>query len=408
MKFSMRVKVMSLLAAVLVMLAGLPVVSAEAAGGITNPELNAFFDPNPRPGAKDALNVVTSGDAKVEVGVLGWAEFNKILGDEKSSDAEIFEKWFKELMAIKKSEGVNKVHFTLYSIEAKNSATSADIKWEDTTFDQYPGEVFLLNVEHETDPKDFFTDKWEEYEDFIIDMDPENGKHVGIFTFTPDGGLVPNPVKPTRPGVAIPQSVQTGTDVVKENPNLKLGSVTDDNGRTSASAVDNSNVDSATIIGLPVFAAEMEGNNQTAFMGYSTTLDDIAAKKLTVDDLAFLKRRANGTIVEFERIENPAIVENGQFAVTELSSPNTALKSDAPIKSGTLYLFSFGILDDGDYDWASDKPKIIIDPAAIAAKSTGGGGCSAGFGIVGLMLAGLAILKYRKNKFAGTAATERQ
>jgi hypothetical protein len=53
----------------------------------------------------------------------------------------------------------------------------------------------------------------------------------------------------------------------------------------------------------------------------------------------------------------------------------------------------------GNYDW-DDTPAKIVDPAAIAAKASnssggGGGGCNAGFGLVGLSLAGFVALKRR-------------
>jgi len=231
----------------------------------------------------------------------------------------------------------------------------------------------------------------------IMAVFESTGRNTSVW-IARDGSFIGNPVPPTPGrGVVAVESFRTGTAV--RNEHSALVSVTDSTGHTLPSAVNTSNVDSATIIGLPVFEATVEGSNHTAFMGYETTLNDIAAKGYKVQDLTFLKRRANGAIVAFERIGNPANVGNGQFAVTLMSSPTTELNGDASIASNTMYLFSFGIQDNGNYDWDSTAG-TIVDPAAIAASQTqnkSSSGCNAGFGVVGLLLAGIAALKYRKN-----------
>ena len=404
MKFFTRVKVVSLLAVFLVMLAGLSVSSAEA-GLIKNPELNAFFDPDPKSGANTALNLV--GNVTVPR-IAGWNQFNKLMEDSEDmtpETIEFLENGLKDLMAITKAKGINKVHFTFFEIvgngdnDAEKKANIDGINWSTSTYEKSTGEVFAKAFDDSPGFENGFVD---DFRDPVIrhnlDQRDPGGTVTGFITFTPVGSFVPNPVTPTNPGVVKVEPTKTGTAV--RNEHSALVSVTDSSGHTLPSAVNTSNVDSASIIGLPVFEVTVTDGNHTAFMGYETTLNESAAKGYKVKNLTFLKRRANGAIVEFERIENPANVGNGQFAVTLVSSPETALNGDASIASGTMYLFSFGIQDNGDYDWDSTDG-TIVDPAAIAASQTqtggGGGGCNAGFGMVGLLFAGLAVLKYRKD-----------
>jgi hypothetical protein len=197
--------------------------------------------------------------------------------------------------------------------------------------------------------------------------------------------------------------LDTGIQVVANNPALGLENVTD-NGKAKTSEVAKSpGIDTTTITSMPVFAASVK-ENDVAIMAYSVSrLSSIAAQGYRVKDLTLVKLTKGGGNEEFRRVDNMNDVGDGEFAVTTINS--SKLGPESPI-TGSVggYIFYFGIEDDGPFDW-DPTPGRVIDPAAIAAKSPskgdgssggGGGGCNAGFGLFGLLLAGFVMLKCRK------------
>lgn len=83
-------------------------------------------------------------------------------------------------------------------------------------------------------------------------------------------------------------------------------------------------------------------------------------------------------------------VTNGAFTV--LNSSGDVVTT---IESDKRYVLTLLIRDNGEYDLNKD-PKVIVDPAVILSEekgdsSSGGGGCDAGYGLWGLLLAGLAL-----------------
>jgi hypothetical protein len=205
-------------------------------------------------------------------------------------------------------------------------------------------------------------------------------------------------------------NLRTGIEVVEKHKELE--GVTDSNGNASTSEVAKLDaVDETTIVSMPVFEVSVASGGRTAIMSYSCMLNDIAEKKYNVEDLTLVKLTKNGP-VEFTRVADPKDVENGKFAVTETLGYKPLNPKD-DVKSRVEYTFKFGIEDNGDYDW-DDNEGNIVDPAAVAAKlksdndnqngnsnnnntdNSGGGGCNAGFGMSGLLFAGLAVLRHRK------------
>jgi hypothetical protein len=193
-----------------------------------------------------------------------------------------------------------------------------------------------------------------------------------------------------------------GKDVVDKLKNQKLGSVTEE-GNARKSEVAKANVDEATIITLPVFKVEDVTSNAVITMTYTANnLNSIADKGYKIKDLIFVKLTENNGPVEFDRVNDPNNVKEGQFAVKE-SGSKTMPDLESAIKENTKYTFYFGIQDNDKFDWDTN-PSSIVDPAGIAAKSRndsggGGGGCNtgAGYGLAGLLLlAGFVTRKYRK------------
>jgi hypothetical protein len=200
--------------------------------------------------------------------------------------------------------------------------------------------------------------------------------------------------------------LKTGIEVVAICPELE--DVTDEEGKPLPEkfAKDGTGTDKTTIATMPVFAVSVE-EDSIARMSYRVSnLNSIASKGYKVKDLTLLKLMEGGNLAEFERVDvDPQQVGDGQFTVTTQSGrpdSNAGIAKDIP------YTFHFGVRDNGDYDWDGTGGNVV-DPAAIAAKlpgsddgdnsnntSSGGGGCNTGYGLFGLLLAGILTFKCRK------------
>jgi hypothetical protein len=198
--------------------------------------------------------------------------------------------------------------------------------------------------------------------------------------------------------------LKTGIEVVAKYPELE--DVTDEEGKPLPEKMEKEGTDKTTITTMPVFAVSVE-DDSIARMSYNIDLNSIASKGYKVKDLTLLKLMEDGNLAEFERVDvDPQKVKDGQFTVT---TPYGGLDSNDGIKRDISYIFHFGVRDNGAYDWDINKGSVV-DPAAIAAKlpesddgddsnntsSGGGGGCNTGYGLFGLLLAGILTFKYRK------------
>jgi hypothetical protein len=217
-----------------------------------------------------------------------------------------------------------------------------------------------------------------------------------------EGGHIQNPVTPSNSDVVAVAPTSTGADV--RALHAALAGVTDTNGKAMVSEVAKSDVNVNTIIPMPVFQVTVSGG-QTALMGYETNLNALAERGYKIEDVVFVKLTPNGN-VKFTRISNPADVGNGQFAITKAANPTVPLNSGDAIESIVQYLISFGIQDNGAYDW-DNTPGNIVDPAAVAAQqaqngnnggSSSSSGCNTGFGVVGLLLVGFYLVMRKSRK----------
>ena len=160
MKFRKSVKLVVGLSALMVMLAGLLVFSAEAGPAITDAELNAFFESGPKPGAAaskwtlyDDNNIPLIGNG-INVAVYGWDQFNSKLEDEIEfknplHSTQEFEDALKILMAEAKSEGVNKAYFTFYEFSGELEAVDDENPYNHYSMGTY--EAILKNNLEEVD-----------------------------------------------------------------------------------------------------------------------------------------------------------------------------------------------------------------------------------------------------------------
>ena len=123
------------------------------------------------------------------------------------------------------------------------------------------------------------------------------------------------------------------------------------------------------------------------------------------EDLTLVKLTKDHGNVGFVRIQDPRAATNGVFAVTRASAPSVPLDPGHVILADTDYLFCFGILDNGNFDW-NDRLGTIVDPMAIAAKRQSsdnggsGGGCNTGVGAFGILMlfATVTVARRRRRK----------
>ena len=397
MKFSTRVKVVSLLAVFLLMLSGLPVVTAEAAQGITDPALNAFFHPDPKPGAAASLLTLApkSGQdlGNYKVRVLGWKTVSDELGKRPDGDTKKFIiDGLTRLMNEAKKRGLSKVHLTTFEITSKGGNPIRDIiDWGKSTYTTNPGELFLhCNFEK-------LIEKWGDL-DIYMNMDQAKGTMVGFMTFTPAAGIAPvseealadiqgeiqSKLGITTVVSATNPTVKTGTDVSTGNK-AKTSSVIS----VSKSVAQGGGVVFGTVT-MPVTDVSETGASLPTVSSFNELRSSYKVMKYfggaSVDLLEVfgdeLFKFSNGT-AEFKK----------PLVVIDDARPSKDIEGLKPYGGtyGLLLTDTCLVVYDGNKNGAAE------DPIALEAKGGGGGGgCSAGFGIAGLLLAGLAVLKYRK------------
>ena len=201
--------------------------------------------------------------------------------------------------------------------------------------------------------------------------------------------------KPLSDDAEILEPTATGISVVGLFP--ELASVTDNAGNTNPDAI-KINVIKGTITTMPVFGVSVSERGNTAIMSYRTRLDNLVGKQ--IKDITLIKVKKDLSNREFRKVRNPEEVTDRAFSVARSMQPGIGLLDSEIIERDVTYTFYFGIKDNGEFDW-DERPEIIVDPAAIAAKEArsgggGGGGCSAaGFGFSALLLAAF-ILRSRK------------
>ena len=189
MKFSTRVKVMFLLAAVLVMLAGLLVVRAEA-GLPPSPELDAFFDSNAKPGSESPLfsglvlyhNI--SGEKINEsfnISVYNWNGYKELLAAKAPGDPGEFDpigRLTNLMNEAKKEYYFDKAHFTFFRIVGKNSEDSDKIARNGADYVLSEGELFV----------GYDLDKFHKELTTYVFMGGFDENETGFVTFTPIRG----------------------------------------------------------------------------------------------------------------------------------------------------------------------------------------------------------------------------
>lgn len=158
----------------------------------------------------------------------------------------------------------------------------------------------------------------------------------------------------------------------------------DDSSQTtlSAAAVKSAVLRASAVFPLPIFSATASGKTLNSF-AFVVPREQLLAKTPQAVRLYKISGKGKSLPFAYTDVIDPTKLKDGSFTIQKMT--DTVAPKDAELTDDSYKITMF-IADNGAYDLDTNLG-TILDPAAIVSQTqSSSGGCSAGFGIMALLL----------------------